>query len=68
MKQTGEWVRDDGFNSICADYDYRIAGRTRAYIRLVNGKFMLIHVGKGDLTFDTLDEAKAVAEALVAMG
>ena len=67
MKQTGEWVRDDGFNSICPDYDYRVAGRTRAYIRLGNGKFMVVHAGKGDLTFDTLEEAKAVAEALVAM-
>ena len=44
MKQTGEWVRDDGFNMSCPDYDYRVAGRTRAYIRLVNSKFMLIHV------------------------
>ena len=66
MTSKGIWRR--GTKSFPLDFDYIFNGQIRAYVRPKNGKYVVITTALEDKIFDTLDEAKAVAEALVAMG
>ena len=73
MKQTGEWVNSRTIYT--QDIDYVTArGVILAFVRPEDGKWAVFNMADiklrhtpRDITYSTLDEAKAVAEAIVAM-
>ena len=66
MKQTGEWTT----LLYSAYYDYYVGVDIKAYVFVyTEGGYEVIVSGRSqEVMYDTLEEAKAVAEALVAMG
>ena len=64
---TGKGIWRKGTKSFPIDLDYIFNGQIRAYVRPKNGKFEVANSELDGKIFDTLEEAKAVAMALVAM-
>lgn len=64
MTTRGEWEKSSVF---VGDDNYFIDHSLVAYIRNIDGKYAVRGIAGVSCTFDTLDEAKLVAEALVAM-
>ena len=64
---TGKGIWRKGTKSFPIDHDYIFNGQIRAYVRPKDDKFVVVTDKREDRLFDTLEEAKAVAMALVAM-
>ena len=65
MTSKGIWRK--GTKSFPLDSDYVIDGQLMAYVRPKDDKFEVVTAARDGKIFDTLEEAKAVAMALVAM-
>ena len=64
---TGKGIWRKGTKSFPIDHDYIFKGQIRAYVRPKDDKFEVVNSARDGKLFDTLEEAKAVAMALVAM-
>ena len=65
MTSKGIWRK--GTKSFPLDLDYIFNGQIRAYVRPKDDKFEVVNSARDGKIFNTVDEAMAVAEALVAM-